>query len=83
MANFQAADHAMGLELQIEELMEQRQRAVVQGRTDTAGDLGAEIELLQQELAVTAERVAQEGPGYGQGPELHNDAELGISEPSE
>lgn len=53
-----AADHAMGLELQIEELEEQRARAEVQGRTEDAARLGDEIGELQLELARTAEAAA-------------------------
>jgi hypothetical protein len=56
-----AADHAMGLELQLEELNEQRRRAVVQGRGEDASRLDGEITALQAELAVTAE-AATGGP---------------------
>jgi hypothetical protein len=54
------ADHAMGLELQLEELTERQRRAVVQGRHDDAARLGAEIAGLHAELAATAERLASE-----------------------
>lgn len=57
-AAVRAADHAMGLELQIEELQEQRARAEVQGRSDDAARLGEEMAALQTELARTAEDVA-------------------------
>jgi len=50
-----AADHAMGLELQIEELEEQRARADVQGRREDAARLDQEMGVLQAELARTAE----------------------------
>lgn len=53
-----AADHAMGLELQIEELEEQRARADVQGRGEDAARLGQEMGALQAELARTAEVAA-------------------------
>lgn len=56
-----AADHAMGLELQIEELNEQRTRAQVQGRDADVAALDVEIAALQLELARTAE-AAFDGP---------------------
>lgn len=52
------ADHAMGIELQLEELAEQRARAVVQGRDADASRLDAEMADLLSELAQTAERLA-------------------------
>jgi hypothetical protein len=52
-------DHATGLELQIVELVERRERAMVQGRETEAGNLQREIDDLQRELAVTAERLTQ------------------------
>ncbi len=55
LASPRAADHAMGLELQLEELAEQRARAEVQGRSAEAARLSAEIAALQLELARTAE----------------------------
>ncbi|MGI8493316.1 MAG: hypothetical protein ACR2KC_07350 [Acidimicrobiales bacterium] len=57
MSNHEA-DHALGLELRLEELVEQAARAEVQGRTDDAEALQSEIAALQQELATTAERAA-------------------------
>ncbi|MGH9094948.1 MAG: hypothetical protein ACRDXE_07295 [Acidimicrobiales bacterium] len=56
------ADHALGLELQIEELVEQKTRAEVQGRDDDAEAIEPEISELQEELAETAERSAGDGP---------------------
>ena len=53
-------DHAVGVELQLTELVEKRERALVQGRTDLANQLTSEIEVLQAELAATAERIAGE-----------------------
>ena len=53
-------DHAVGVELQLTELVERRERALVQGRTDEAEALQPEIESLQEELARTAERIASE-----------------------
>jgi hypothetical protein len=43
MADFRPADHAMGLELQLDELIEQRERARVQGRPAEAARLEGEI----------------------------------------
>lgn len=77
---YRAADHAMGLELQIEELMEERTRAQVQGRSAEVTRLDGEIAQLQAELATTAEEIAKEGPGPVEGPELHNAAELRSTE---
>jgi hypothetical protein len=54
-----AADHALGLELQIEELVEQRERARVQGRTADGAVLTDQISDLMVELADTAEEAAQ------------------------
>lgn len=48
------------MELQLTELVEKRERALVQGRTDVARELTVEIEVLQAELAATAERLAGE-----------------------
>ncbi|MHB8505875.1 MAG: hypothetical protein ACYDEN_09180 [Acidimicrobiales bacterium] len=59
-----AADHAMGLELQLEELTEQRKRAEVQGRRDELPRLDGEIAALQLELARTAELAAGGEPGH-------------------
>ena len=61
------ADHAVGLELELGELVEQRERAVVQGRTDDAARLQRSIDQLQVELAQTAEALAEEPPA----PEVH------------
>ncbi len=54
-----AEDHAVGLELQIVELVEQQNRAVVQGHPEEAAALQAEVEALQAELAKTAMHVPQ------------------------
>jgi hypothetical protein len=53
-------DHAVGVELQLTELVEKRERALVQGRTERAEELAAEIEVLQADLAATAERIVDE-----------------------
>jgi len=51
-------DHAVGLELQIVELEERCQRAIVQGRANDADRLEREAETLRTELASTAELLA-------------------------
>ena len=56
MTDAQAANHALGLELQIEELVEQRERARVQQRPDDEARLTEQISALQAELADAAER---------------------------
>ena len=48
-------DHAVGLELQIVELEERCQRAIVQDRPEDADRLEREAETLRTELASTAE----------------------------
>jgi hypothetical protein len=52
-----AEDHAVGVELQIVELVEQQERAKVQGQPDEAAMLQREVDALQTELAKTAEQV--------------------------
>ncbi len=49
------SERAMGVELQLEELVEQRKRALVQGRADDAIALSQEIAKLQDELADLSE----------------------------
>jgi len=58
MTNPRLEDHLVGLELQLVELVENKQRAEVQGRTEDAGVLAAEIAALQLELATAAEHIA-------------------------
>ena len=50
-------DHVVGVELQIVELVEQRERALVQGRSADAAALVPEIDRLQTELASLATQV--------------------------
>lgn len=83
MAKFHPADHAMGLELQLEELQEQRQRARVQGRWEDARRLEVEIDQLQAELAATAEVLAVQGPQPETAPRLHNAEQLSGAEASD
>lgn len=52
-----AEDHAVGLELQIVELVEQQERASVQGHPEEAEALQPEVDALQRELGRTAEQV--------------------------
>lgn len=51
-------DHAIGVELQITELVEQRERALVQGDQARAAVLEREIGILQQDLMETSEQIA-------------------------
>lgn len=53
------ADKALGIELQIEELVEQRTRAVVQGRSDDAAQLSRSIVALYDDLAELAEQFSR------------------------
>ena len=53
-------DHAIGVELQITELVEKMERARVQGRLDRVAELQPELEALQDELAETAEHIGDE-----------------------
>ena len=52
-------DHALGIELQLAELVDQAERAKVQGLDDEARSIQAEIARLQEELADTAEQVSE------------------------
>ena len=52
-------DHAFGVELQINELVEQRARAEVQGDAARAAEIDAEIGVRQDELVDPAEHVAE------------------------
>lgn len=60
MSNPRLEDHLVGLELQLVELVENKQRATVQGRSDDAQDLDRQIATLQLELAATAEQITEE-----------------------
>jgi hypothetical protein len=53
-------DHVTGLELQLVELVEQRERALVQGDHAGMARIEAEIAELQAEMASTAEAIAEE-----------------------
>ncbi len=71
MTNPRLEDHLVGLELQLVELVENKQRAEVQGRARDAQDLEQEIAQLQLELAATAEQIAAD-----EAPALAPQAEL-------
>ena len=62
------ADHAVGLELQLAELVEQRERALVQERKADAARLQMMIDTVQAELAQTAEQLAE----VPDAPEVHD-----------
>lgn len=68
----------MGLELQLEELREQQQRARVQGRDTDVQRLQAEIDDLQSELAATAEMISDEDAGM-EPPLLHDEDKLSLA----
>lgn len=64
-------DHAIGVELQMNELVEQIERARVQGRPERVAELQPELEALQNELAETAEHIGEEHWGHA---EIHPSA---------
>jgi DNA-binding protein H-NS len=68
MTNPRLEDHLVGLELQLVELVETKQRAEVQGRNEDATVLAAEIAALQGELATTAERIVEAEEGADPAP---------------
>ncbi len=51
-------DHAIGVELQITELVERRERAMVQGDPERAAALEVEIDALQEDLMETSDQIA-------------------------
>ena len=59
MSNPRLEDHMVGLELQLVELVESKQRAVVQGREADAQALDKEIAAIQTELAENAEQLVE------------------------
>ena len=63
MSNPRLEDHLVGLELQLVELVENKERAAVQGRNADAEELDQEIAEIQTELADTAEQLSQEMEG--------------------
>ena len=57
MADPRLEDHVVGLELQIVELVERRERALVQNDGAEADRIQREIDALQLEMASTAEEI--------------------------
>lgn len=55
-------DHVVGLELQLVELVEQRERALVQGAGGEAAAMSDEISAIQAELTEAAEALASDEP---------------------
>lgn len=64
MTDPRLADHEMGWELQLVELVEQRTRAERQQRHDDVRAMQREIDAVQLELATTAERIGS-GQAFG------------------
>ena len=62
MSDPRLEDHVVGLELQLVELVERRERANVQGQEDEAEAISREIDELQTELIVSAEALAADRP---------------------
>ena len=60
MADILLEDHLVGIELQVVELVEQRERAEVQGRTEDAARIQREIDALYAEMARTTEQITTE-----------------------
>jgi hypothetical protein len=58
MIDSRLEDHLVGVELQIVELVERRERAALQGRPDDAAAIQAELDALYAEMARTADRLA-------------------------
>lgn len=58
-------DHALGIELQLGELVEQRARALAQGNTVEVADLEAQIAGLWTELAQASDPDAAAGSTTG------------------
>ena len=59
MNNPRLEDHVVGLELQLVELVEQRERAAVQHRRADAARLQRDIDAVQEEMARAAEALAR------------------------
>ena len=53
-------DHAVGVELQMTELVEKIERARVQGRAERVVALQRELDVLQDDLVLTSETIADE-----------------------
>lgn len=62
MADIILEDHLVGVEQQVVELVEQRERARVQHLPDEVARIDGEIERLYDEMASTAARIIDEQP---------------------
>lgn len=69
-------DHVVGLELQLVELVEQRERASVQDRPDDATLIQREIDALQEEMARTADVIARPDAAI---PDIHATPQAGAA----
>ena len=58
MIDSRLEDHLVGVELQIVELVERRERATLQGRLDDAAAIQAELDALYAEMARAADHLA-------------------------
>ena len=76
MIDTRLEDHVVGLELQLVELVEQRERATVQHRSHDAERIQREIDAVQDEMARTAEVIARPDADL---PEFHHAAEAGAA----
>ena len=65
MADILLEDHLVGVELQVVELVEQRERAEVQGRPEDAARIQSEIDALYADMARTTEQMTmQQGEAH-------------------
>lgn len=69
-------DHVVGLELQLVELVEQRERATVQHRAQDADRFQREIDALQEEMARTADVIARPDAVI---PDIHDTTQAGAA----
>lgn len=76
MIDARLEDHVVGLELQLVELVEQRERAAVQSRPHDAERIQQEIDAVQEEMARAAEVIARPDADV---PEFHDVHEVGAA----
>jgi hypothetical protein len=69
MHNPRLEDHVVGLELQLVELVEQRERAAVQERHDDVARIQREIDVLQEEMVRTTDQITRSDAEV---PEFHD-----------
>jgi hypothetical protein len=69
-------DHVVGLELQLVELVEQRERATVQDRPRDAARIQSEIDAVHEEMARTADVIARPDADF---PHFHSVIEAGAA----